>query len=134
MGLTRGRNREQLTDDLISEAKRDREMIAGLDFALSFPASFVRQRGCTSAHDVWTACEERGEDWLRACAPPFWGRPGRRRPADAGAQGSAALSSTRRASAVSDKSRCSRSGERRRSAPGPSGHRSRLRLNTCEHV
>ena len=77
MGLTRSRDREGLTEHLITPAQHDPDMIVGLDFAFSFPAWFVRQQGCASAHDVWTACEERGEDWLRACTPPFWGRPGR---------------------------------------------------------
>jgi hypothetical protein len=52
-------------------------MIVGLDFAFSFPAWFVRQQGCKTAHDLWAACEERGEDWLSVCALPFWGLPGR---------------------------------------------------------
>jgi hypothetical protein len=87
VGLARGRNRAALTEHVIAQAQHDPDLIVGLDFAFSFPAWFVREQGCTSAHDVWTVCEERGEDWLRTCAPPFWGRPGRPCPPDAGAQG-----------------------------------------------
>jgi hypothetical protein len=100
VGLTRGRTREQLTDDLISETKRDPEMIIGLDFAFSFPAWFGREQGCTSAHDVWTAARSGGRT---GCAPVrrrFGGGPvahARRMPER---RGSAAPSSTRPASAV----------------------------------
>ena len=57
-----------------------RPAVAGFDFAFSFPAWFVRQLGCASAEELWVRAAHDGEGWLRACDPPFWGRPGRRRP------------------------------------------------------
>jgi hypothetical protein len=86
VGLARGRDREGLTEHLITQAQHDPDMIVGLDFAFSFPAWFVRQQGCKSAHDLWAACEERGEGLATRLCAPFWGRPGRPCPADAGAQ------------------------------------------------
>jgi hypothetical protein len=49
------------------------------------PAWFVRDCGARTAPEFWdiAACE--GERWLAACEPPFWGRPGRRKPLDDGA-------------------------------------------------
>ncbi len=51
----------------------------GLDFGFGFPAWWARRFG--SARAVWEAARDHGEEWLRDCDPPFWGRPGRRRPA-----------------------------------------------------
>ena len=56
------------------------DIVVGLDFGFSLPAWFLRQHGFTRATDLWAA-EEQLEDWLRRCPPPFWGRPGTRRPA-----------------------------------------------------
>jgi len=55
-------------------------LAVGLDFAFSFPAWFVRQRGHASVDGLWQEVGQQGERWLAACDPPFWGRPGRRRP------------------------------------------------------
>ena len=32
------------------------------------------------AFDLWAHAAKDGEQWLRCCNPPFWGRPGRKRP------------------------------------------------------
>ena len=52
----------------------------GLDFAFGLPAWFARRCGCATGPDLWAVARTSGEAWLRDCAPPFWGRPGRRRP------------------------------------------------------
>jgi hypothetical protein len=55
-------------------------LVVGLDFAFGLPAWFAQSRGCTTGPDVWAIACTSGEEWLRDCNPPFWGRPGRRRP------------------------------------------------------
>ena len=54
--------------------------IAGLDFAFSMPAWFVREHGCDKAIDFWTVVGQEGEHWLECCLHPFWGRKGIKRP------------------------------------------------------
>jgi hypothetical protein len=55
-------------------------LVVGLDFSFSLPAWWVRQQGFSDASQLWRAATSAGERWLRECRPPFWGRPGRRRP------------------------------------------------------
>jgi hypothetical protein len=65
----------------LSALADDGPLVVGLDFAFGFPEWFARER--LEAHtvdDVWAAAERDGEEWLAACEPPFWGRPGRKRP------------------------------------------------------
>jgi hypothetical protein len=75
------------------EAGRDRQEIAehlshldttnltiGFDFAFSFPMWFLEHLGVRTAVELWAHVAQRGEAWLAACEPPFWGRPGRPRP------------------------------------------------------
>ncbi|MDQ1467823.1 MAG: hypothetical protein QOH10_2238 [Actinomycetota bacterium] len=50
----------------------------GFDFSFSVPHWFARSLGCGSVDAVWALVAERGERWLRECAPPFWGRPATR--------------------------------------------------------
>lgn len=78
--LENGRDRETIANHLIAEAKRDQEMVVGFDFAFSLPMWFLDDRRLTSALELWKRVEGEGEEWLRACQPPFWGRPGMRRP------------------------------------------------------
>ena len=76
-----GRSRAQVVADLV--ALRDRcpqGLVAGLDFSFSFPEWFLRERHCATVDELWATVEREGERWLADCAPPFWGRPGRRRP------------------------------------------------------
>ena len=54
--------------------------VVGLDFSFSFPAWFVHAVGAADGPGLWEVCAADGERWLAACEPPFWGRPGRRRP------------------------------------------------------
>ena len=55
--------------------------------AFSLPAWFIGELGLETAAELWALPEERIEAWLAACEPPFWGRPGRRRPPDAATRG-----------------------------------------------
>jgi hypothetical protein len=55
-------------------------LVVGLDFSFSLPAWWVRQQGFSDASQLWRAATSEGERWLAECRPPFWGRPGRRRP------------------------------------------------------
>jgi hypothetical protein len=79
--LRNGRNRAEVVDDLVALAERCPDGLAvGLDFSFSFPAWFLRAQGCATVGDLWETVRRDGEQWLAECAPPFWGRPGRRRP------------------------------------------------------
>ena len=77
--LENGRDREGIVAWLVSEARTAPNVVVGLDFAFSFPAWFVAIHGGT-ARGLWAEVERTGEGWLERCEPPFWGRPGRKRP------------------------------------------------------
>lgn len=78
--LENGRDRAGIVQLLREEASKSPNFVVGLDFAFSFPAWFLRERSIDDASALWTLAETEGEQWLRDCAPPFWGRPGRGRP------------------------------------------------------
>ena len=80
--LERGRSREQLAELLVREGRRTPAMVVGLDFAVGFPAWFAAERAAGDGPEVWAMAEREGDGWLRGCAPPFWGRPGKRRTLD----------------------------------------------------
>jgi len=83
--LEAGRGRDALATHLLDEAARDPRLVVGLDFAFSFPAWFSHDvLGVPDAPSTWARVARDGEAWLAACAPPFWGRPGRPRPGVAG--------------------------------------------------
>lgn len=80
--LENGRSREEIGEHLLEEARRDPAFVVGLDFAFSFPAAFSTKRGHVAVDTVWAEAEELGEDWLAECpSPPFWGKPGKKKPA-----------------------------------------------------
>lgn len=54
--------------------------VVGIDFAFSFPDSFFRQMNLSNVGELWDHAAENGEQWLRTCEPPFWGRPGKKCP------------------------------------------------------
>ena len=64
---------------MLALAATTAEVTVGLDFAFSLPAWYLDGHGIGSAAELW-ADGDRLERWLEACRPPFWGRPGRRRP------------------------------------------------------
>lgn len=78
--LANGRDRDEVIDHLVGGGRRCERLVVGLDFAFSFPAWFLHLRGVASAHQLWQMAAVEGEEWLRTCPWPFWGRPGRRRP------------------------------------------------------
>jgi hypothetical protein len=80
LGLESGRSRAQVADHLLDRAERDDALTVGFDFSFSLPAWFLDARGFVDAPALWEAAATCGEDWIRECAPPFWGRPGRPRP------------------------------------------------------
>jgi hypothetical protein len=73
-GWTRG----EVVEEIIHRAEPG--LVVGLDFSFSFPGWFVRDVGAADGPGVWEVAAAHGEDWLARCAPPFWGRPGCRRP------------------------------------------------------
>jgi hypothetical protein len=81
--LASGQGREDLTGWLLQQAARTPRMVIGLDFAFAFPAWFSEQvLHAVDGPAVWACVAQLGGSWLRACEPPFWGRPGRPRPSD----------------------------------------------------
>lgn len=70
-------SREHVIDLLC--ALPDEPVVAGVDFAFSFPAWFLDRLGIPAAGAPWEVVAAEGEQWLTTCPPPFWGRPGRRR-------------------------------------------------------
>ncbi|MHB8377500.1 MAG: hypothetical protein ACYDEB_11165 [Dehalococcoidia bacterium] len=80
-----GRDRDAMAAHLIALARDPRPMVVGLDFAFSMPAWYLRRLGVRDAQDLWARASVDGERWLAACEPPFWGRPGKPRPALRGA-------------------------------------------------
>lgn len=85
VALEGGRTRAQVIDEIIAGKQRWPDgLVVGLDFAFSLPRWYVEHLGCRAAYDLWCLVEEEGESWLAACDPPWWGRPGRRRPELAG--------------------------------------------------
>jgi hypothetical protein len=80
--VTSGRTRAEVAQWLESTAGAGTSdvgpTLVGLDFSFSVPQWFARAHGCASIEAVWTLVAEHGEHWLRACEPPFWGRPATR--------------------------------------------------------
>ncbi len=70
--------------DLLAARRADpTPCLVGLDFAFGFPAWFAEASGWHTIDAVWQAAADHGEQWLADCAPPFWGRAGKRRTHDA---------------------------------------------------
>ena len=80
MRLESGRDRQEVVTHLIEDANAHPDVVIGLDFAFSFPSWFAEREGAKSSEDVWKLVARHGEEWLRDCPPPFWGRPGRKKP------------------------------------------------------
>jgi hypothetical protein len=80
----RSASRSEARDHLLSRLGSGQVAAVGLDLAFSFPLWFLDQLGVWGGPDLWALVADEGERWLAACDPPFWGRPGRRRPELAG--------------------------------------------------
>jgi hypothetical protein len=78
--LEAGRTRAEVADELVGRARERPGVVVGFDFSFSLPEWFLRDRDFAVARELWDAASTDGEAWLRECAPPFWGRPGRGRP------------------------------------------------------
>ncbi len=79
--LERGRGREEIVEHLAALRRRGEGLVVGIDFAFSLPAWYVESLGAASAPELWDwLAGGRADEILTACDPPFWGRPGRRRP------------------------------------------------------
>jgi hypothetical protein len=76
-----GRDRDELIAHVIDLARRERDLVAGFDFAFSFPEWFVRGRGVSDARGFWSLAARHGEEWLAQCDYPFWGKKGKQKPA-----------------------------------------------------
>jgi hypothetical protein len=84
--LTGGLTRDEAVQLVLGAVEAGAD-IAGFDFSFSVPAWFVHTVGAADGPGLWEVCAADGERWLAACDPPFWGRPGRRRPAYAEERG-----------------------------------------------
>ncbi|MCX5989476.1 MAG: hypothetical protein NTV35_10710, partial [Chloroflexi bacterium] len=80
--LENGRTREAVFDHLITLATNDPHFVVGFDFAFGMPAWFARDRNIPTIADLWRHVGANGESWLASCDRPFWGKPGKHRPAD----------------------------------------------------
>lgn len=80
--LENGRDRDEIADFLLAERERDPHFIAGFDFAFSLPEWFLDGEGLVTAPDLWARAAREADAWLTACRPPFWGRPGTKKPLD----------------------------------------------------
>jgi hypothetical protein len=79
VSLECGRDREQVATLLLKQRQASRHLIVGLDFAFSFPASYLKGRSFGDAPAVWAwLADGAAEDLLKRCDPPFWGRRGPR--------------------------------------------------------
>jgi hypothetical protein len=81
VALGAGRTRDETIDHLLDRLGAEPETVVGLDFSFSFSAWWGRAVGAPDGPAVWAVTAELGERWLAECRPPFWGRPGRPRPA-----------------------------------------------------
>jgi hypothetical protein len=69
-----GRTRVEVADALHADASGPGPTLIGLDLSFSVPEWFARSHGCASVEAVWALVADHGEQWLRECPPPFWGR------------------------------------------------------------
>lgn len=79
MELEGGLDREHTIDWLIDEQSRG-PLVAGIDFAFSFPEWFCRAHGCATIDEVWNLARTHGETWLAEQPDPFWGKKKKGRP------------------------------------------------------
>ena len=79
--LESGRDRSEVVAHVIDDARANPNVVVGLDFAFSFPCWFTKRKlRATSIEELWHCVAKQGEERLRSCLPPFWGRSGSRKP------------------------------------------------------
>lgn len=76
--IVTGLRRDEMVDWIV--ARDTTPLAVGLDFAFSLPRWFLTERCLPDASALWRLVSDEGEAWLADCQPPFWGRPGKRRP------------------------------------------------------
>jgi len=54
----------------------DERVVVGFDFSFGFPAWAAVCRGCAEGPAMWKIARDEGEEWLRDCPPPFFGKKG----------------------------------------------------------
>lgn len=77
--LSGGWSRQAVIEHTLGLVSENPDTAVGLDFSFGFPAWFFAQSHWRSVEDMWSCVGEEGEDWLRACRSPLWGRPGQLR-------------------------------------------------------
>lgn len=82
--LTAGRTRLETAAHLLTIAGPATDTVVGLDFSFGFPEWWAHAHDAAVGPEMWRVTADRGEGWLAACAPPFWGRAGCPRPPAAG--------------------------------------------------
>ena len=80
--LESGRSRAEVIAWVCARRTQVPSCVAGFDFSFSLPAWFLDQHGCVEIDQVWELVSAHGEEWLRTCSAPFWGRPGHKRGAE----------------------------------------------------
>ena len=78
--LKLSRSRNDAIYWLLQQLEKYPSAVAGIDFAFSMPRRFVESHGLSSAIEFWKVVERFGENWLRECGHPFWGRRNSRMP------------------------------------------------------
>ncbi|MHB1021300.1 MAG: hypothetical protein ACYC46_01685 [Acidobacteriaceae bacterium] len=76
--LEAGRTRDELCAHLADLSRETPRLVAGLDFAFSYPAWFLQELGVKSALDFWQhVAAGQGEHWLSSACEDvrFWGKP-----------------------------------------------------------
>jgi hypothetical protein len=76
--LENGRTPVGVIERIVELGRENGAVVAGLDFAFSFPEWYLDERGWRGGQDVWTAIAHEADAILAECPPPFWGRPGYR--------------------------------------------------------
>jgi hypothetical protein len=74
--LRGGWTRQAVIRHILETIEVEPATVVGLDFSFGFPAWFVDRQGWSSASEMWADVGRLGEEWLRNCQPPFWGRAG----------------------------------------------------------
>lgn len=70
-----GFTRDEAVAWLLANVQAGERAVIGLDFAFSFPRTFVeRLEGVHGIADVWRRASHDGSAWLRGETEPFWGR------------------------------------------------------------
>jgi len=73
-----GRTRQEVCNYLIDGAKKDHNLVVGLDFAFSFPSWFLKEKHIPETVGLWEKSQNEGERWVRTY--PFWWSRGSKKP------------------------------------------------------